>query len=94
MRLDRIFSYIGHSQTVLLSSIAYRLYTIVPRLLELVDEITNWYIRFNRKRLKGENGQVDTLAALNTLFETLFTLTRTMVISCTSSATNFGQVLI
>src|ERR1700760_2753633 len=27
---------------------AYRLYTIVPRLLELIDELTNWYIRFNR----------------------------------------------
>ncbi|CAA7261711.1 unnamed protein product [Cyclocybe aegerita] len=57
---------------------AYRLYTIIPRLLDLVDELTNWYIRFNRKRLKGEDGQEDTVAALNTLFETLFTLCRTM----------------
>jgi len=58
---------------------AYRLYTIVPRLLDLVDELTNWYIRFNRKRLKGEDGLEDTVLALNTLFETLFTLCRTMV---------------
>lgn len=58
---------------------AYRLYTIIPRLLELVDELTNWYIRFNRRRLKGEDGKEDTIAALNTLFETLFTLCRTMV---------------
>ncbi|KAF8530134.1 isoleucine-tRNA ligase [Hysterangium stoloniferum] len=57
---------------------AYRLYTIVPRLLDLVDELTNWYIRFNRKRLKGEDGKEDTIQALNTLFETLFTLCRTM----------------
>lgn len=57
---------------------AYRLYTIVPRLLDLVDELTNWYVRFNRRRLKGEDGQEDTIAALNTLFETLFTLCRTM----------------
>lgn len=57
---------------------AYRLYTIVPRLLDLVDELTNWYIRFNRKRLKGEDGKEDTIKALNTLFETLFTLCRTM----------------
>ncbi|KAF9519228.1 hypothetical protein BS47DRAFT_1375144 [Hydnum rufescens UP504] len=57
---------------------AYRLYTIIPRLLDLIDELTNWYIRFNRKRLKGENGPEDTIAALNTLFETLLTLTRTM----------------
>lgn len=31
---------------------AYRLYTVVPRLLKLVDTLTNWYVRFNRKRLK------------------------------------------
>ncbi|KAF8904442.1 tRNA synthetases class I-domain-containing protein [Gymnopilus junonius] len=57
---------------------AYRLYTIIPRLLDLVDELTNWYIRFNRKRLKGEDGKEDTISALNTLFEALFTLCRTM----------------
>ncbi|KAJ5789235.1 uncharacterized protein N7518_006246 [Penicillium psychrosexuale] len=55
---------------------AYRLYTVVPRLLELIDNTTNWYIRFNRKRLKGENGVDDTLHALNTLFEVLYTLVR------------------
>jgi isoleucyl-tRNA synthetase len=55
---------------------AYRLYTVVPRLLSLIDNTTNWYIRFNRKRLKGENGVEDTLCALNTLFEVLFTLVR------------------
>ncbi|PHH61584.1 hypothetical protein CDD81_8165 [Ophiocordyceps australis] len=54
----------------------YRLYTVVPRLLELIDNTTNWYIRFNRKRLKGENGLQDTLHALNALFEVLYTLCR------------------
>jgi isoleucyl-tRNA synthetase len=58
---------------------AYRLYTIIPRLLDLIDELTNWYIRFNRRRLKGEDGAEDTKIALNTLFEALFTLCRTMV---------------
>ncbi|KAJ3759130.1 tRNA synthetases class I-domain-containing protein [Lentinula raphanica] len=57
---------------------AYRLYTIIPRLLDLIDELTNWYIRFNRKRFKGEDGQQDTVSALNTLFETLLTLCLTM----------------
>ncbi|TIA80288.1 hypothetical protein E3P96_02654 [Wallemia ichthyophaga] len=57
---------------------AYRLYTVIPRLLSLIDELTNWYIRFNRRRLKGENGKEDTIAALRTLFEALFTLCRTM----------------
>ncbi|TAQ89310.1 hypothetical protein B7494_g2376 [Chlorociboria aeruginascens] len=54
----------------------YRLYTVVPRLLGLIDDTTNWYIRFNRKRLKGELGLDDTKHALNTLFEVLFTLTK------------------
>lgn len=55
---------------------AYRLYTVVPRLLGLIDNTTNWYIRFNRKRLKGEYGVQDTQHALNSLFEVLFTLCR------------------
>ena len=55
---------------------AYRLYTVVPKLLGLIDNTTNWYIRFNRRRLKGEFGPKDTQHALNTLFEVLFTLTR------------------
>ncbi|KAI9040849.1 isoleucine--tRNA ligase ILS1 [Aspergillus affinis] len=54
----------------------YRLYTVVPRLLGLIENTTNWYIRFNRRRLKGENGVNDTLHALNTLFEVLYTLVR------------------
>jgi isoleucyl-tRNA synthetase len=44
--------------------------------LELIDNTTNWYIRFNRRRLKGENGVEDTKHALNALFEVLFTLCR------------------
>ena len=30
---------------------AYRLYTVVPRLVRFVDYLTNWYVRMNRKRL-------------------------------------------
>ena len=57
---------------------AYRLYTVVPGLLNLIDETTNWYIRFNRKRLKGEFGVDDTLHALNALFDVLYTLVRAL----------------
>ena len=57
---------------------AYRLYTVVPRLLLAIDNTTNWYIRFNRKRLKGEFGVDDTLHALNTLFEVLYTIVRSL----------------
>ncbi|KFX95488.1 hypothetical protein V490_03838 [Pseudogymnoascus sp. VKM F-3557] len=54
----------------------YRLYTVVPKLLELIDNTTNWYIKLNRRRLKGEFGIKDTQHALNTLFEVLFTICR------------------
>ncbi|KAK3117256.1 isoleucine--tRNA ligase [Teratosphaeriaceae sp. CCFEE 6253] len=74
---------------------AYRLYTVVPRLLKMVDDTTNWFIRFNRNRLKGQaagaakpatNGEAetvdeegqDTLHALNTLYEVLYTLVRAL----------------
>ena len=57
---------------------AYRLYTVVPRLLDLIDNTTNWYIRFNRRRLKGEYGIEDTKHALNSLFEVLYTLVRAL----------------
>lgn len=58
----------------------YRLYTVVPRLLQLIDNLTNWYIRFNRKRLKGAAGLEidDTQQALNTLCHVLFTLVRAL----------------
>ncbi|KAL2143145.1 hypothetical protein VTI28DRAFT_292 [Corynascus sepedonium] len=58
----------------------YRLYTVVPRLLQVIDNLTNWYIRFNRKRLKGVAGlgQDDTTAALNTLLQVLFTMVRAL----------------
>ena len=51
---------------------------MVPRLLLLIEDLTNWYIRFNRKRLKGESGLEDTKQALNTLFEVLYVLARAM----------------
>lgn len=58
---------------------AYRLYTVIPKLLDLISDLTNWYIRFNRSRLKGSGGVEDTRAALNTLYEALLTLCLTMV---------------
>ena len=38
--------------SIFLFSIVYRLYTVVPRLVRFIDQLTNWYVRFNRKRLK------------------------------------------
>ncbi|XP_069592048.1 isoleucine--tRNA ligase, cytoplasmic isoform X1 [Ranitomeya imitator] len=57
---------------------AYRLYTVVPRLVRFVDMLTNWYVRMNRRRLKGESGTEDCLMALETLFSVLFSMCRLM----------------
>ncbi|XP_014670049.1 PREDICTED: isoleucine--tRNA ligase, cytoplasmic-like [Priapulus caudatus] len=51
---------------------AYRLYTVVPRLIKFVDNLTNWYVRSNRRRFKGETGIEDCHKALETLFSVLF----------------------
>lgn len=47
---------------------AYRLYTVVPELLKFIDNLTNIYVRFNRKRLKGRTGDDDSRVALSTLY--------------------------
>ncbi|KAG8225441.1 hypothetical protein J437_LFUL004441 [Ladona fulva] len=57
---------------------AYRLYTVVPRLVRFIDHLTNWYVRMNRKRIKGEGGLEDCLAALETLTCVLYSMIRTM----------------
>mmetsp|Transcript_11749 Transcript_11749/g.21671 ORF Transcript_11749/g.21671 Transcript_11749/m.21671 type:complete len:1026 (+) Transcript_11749:42-3119(+) len=36
---------------------AYRLYTVMPALVKFVTQLTNWYVRLNRDRLKGLEGE-------------------------------------
>ncbi|KAA0708022.1 Isoleucine--tRNA ligase, cytoplasmic [Triplophysa tibetana] len=57
---------------------AYRLYTVVPKLVKFVDMLTNWYVRMNRRRLKGESGTEDCMRALESLFSVLFSMCRLM----------------
>ncbi|KAL3653307.1 hypothetical protein CASFOL_002988 [Castilleja foliolosa] len=57
---------------------AYRLYTVVPFLLKFLDNLTNIYVRFNRKRLKGRTGEEDCRTALSTLYYVLLTSCKSM----------------
>lgn len=57
---------------------AYRLYTVVPFLLKFIDNLTNVYVRFNRKRLKGRTGDEDCRVALSTLYHVLLTTCKAM----------------
>uniref|UniRef100_A0A0A1X6E8 Isoleucine--tRNA ligase, cytoplasmic n=1 Tax=Zeugodacus cucurbitae TaxID=28588 RepID=A0A0A1X6E8_ZEUCU len=52
----------------------YHLYTVVPRLTKFIDQLTNWYIRLNRRHLRGEHGAADCLQSLDTLYSVLFEL--------------------
>lgn len=57
---------------------AYRLYTVVPRLTKFIDQLTNWYVRMNRKRIKGEGGTRDCHHALDTLYDVLLAMAKMM----------------
>ncbi len=35
----------------------YRLYTVVSGLLSFLDDLSKWYIRLNRGRMKGDLGE-------------------------------------
>ena len=47
---------------------AYNLNRVVPKLLKFVEQLTNWYVKFNKKRLKGDTGPEDCVHALTTLY--------------------------
>jgi isoleucyl-tRNA synthetase len=55
---------------------AYRLYTVLPRLTKFIDTLCNWYVRLNRRRLRGETGLDECQLALNTLFNVIFAMLR------------------
>jgi isoleucyl-tRNA synthetase len=57
---------------------AYHLYTVLPYLVKFIGNLTNVYVRFNRKRLKGSNGVEDCKMALAVMFDCLMTLCKVM----------------
>ncbi|NCN40222.1 isoleucine--tRNA ligase [bacterium] len=57
---------------------AYRLYNVVPKLLQFIEELTNTYIRFNRSHFWQEGFTEEKRYAYETLYEVLHTLSRLM----------------
>ena len=53
----------------------YLLYKVVPRLVDpkegFLEKLSNWYVRINHARLKGEKGPDEQYLALNVLFEVI-----------------------
>ena len=52
---------------------AYQLYNVVPRLIDFIGELTNWYIRLSRRKFWGgtEAMNTETKSAYETLYYTL-----------------------
>uniref|UniRef100_A0A6C0JV24 isoleucine--tRNA ligase n=1 Tax=viral metagenome TaxID=1070528 RepID=A0A6C0JV24_9ZZZZ len=46
---------------------AYRLSNVQKELIKFVNTLTNWYIRMNRKRLKGKTSVEDCISSIETL---------------------------
>jgi isoleucyl-tRNA synthetase len=57
---------------------AYRLYNVVPGLLQFIEDLTNTYIRFNRSHFWQEGMPEDKRLAYETLYEVLVTLSELM----------------
>jgi len=57
---------------------AYRLYTVMPALVKFVTQLTNWYVRLNRDRLKGLEGDdadAEAEMGLQVLYDVLLDVT-------------------
>jgi len=58
---------------------SYKLYNVVRPTLDFLENLTNWYVRLNRGRMKGDDtNELDQFVALNTLFDVLLNATTLM----------------
>lgn len=55
---------------------AYKLYNVLPAMVEFVDDLTNWYIRRSRRRFWKSENDGDKGQAYETLYEVLSTLVK------------------
>ncbi len=72
---------------------AYKLYAVVPPLLAYIESLTNWYIRLNRGRLRGDFGRAQMKTSLDVLFDTLYTFALLMAPFAPLFAENIYQRL-
>lgn len=57
---------------------SYRLYGVVPRLFEFIEDLNNGYIRLNRSRFWADGLEADKCAAYSALYQALVELTQAM----------------
>lgn len=56
----------------------YRLDTVMPFLIRFIDQLSRWFVRFNKGRMKGDFGAEKALYSLQTLYEVLLGLCKLM----------------
>jgi len=73
--LSRLNSLIEHTNREME---AYKLYNVVPSLLQFIEDLTNTYIRFNRSQFWADGMPETKRQAFETLFHVLYTLAKVM----------------
>ena len=58
----------------------YKLYNVVKPLLTFLEKLSNWYVRLNRPRMRGEEGKEEQFRSLNVLFDVI--LKSSTLMSC------------
>lgn len=56
----------------------YNLSGVVEPLLKFLEQLTNWYVRLNRSRMKGDEGVEEQGTSLNILFDVLLNMNTLM----------------
>lgn len=56
----------------------YQLDKIIGELVDYIEDLTNWYIKFNRNRLRGLSGKDEWLVSLSNLYAVLNSLIKIM----------------
>ncbi|KAH9578178.1 Aminoacyl-tRNA synthetase [Trypanosoma melophagium] len=54
----------------------YHLFNVIPGVLRFVVDLSNWYVRMNRRRMKNSVDQDDRSQALSTMLTVLFSVSR------------------
>jgi len=52
----------------------YELFAVAPKLLQFLENLTNWYVRMNRDRMRGNMGTDSAKTSLNVLYDVVFDL--------------------
>ncbi len=73
---------------------AFRLYNVVPAILEFVDSLTNWYIRRSKERFWKSTDDDDKNQAYATLYEIMVTLSKVLAPFLPFFAEEMYQILV